>query len=83
MAPAELEALLLSVQGVQVPTIKYLAAEIQKCVCIMFFVWSSIPPKDAGVIGIPDEESGEVPRAFIVRAPGSTITGAWSPHQST
>ena len=32
-------------------------------------------PKDAGVIGIPDEESGEVPRAFIVRAPSSTITG--------
>ena len=41
----------------------------------MSFVWSSFPPKDAGVVGIPDEDSGEVPRAFIVRAPGSTITG--------
>ena len=35
----------------------------------------SYPLKDAGVVGIPDEESGEVPRAFIVRAPSSTITG--------
>jgi len=46
VAPAELEALLLSVPGVQ----------------------------DAGVIGIPDDDSGEVPRAFLVKAPGSTIT---------
>ncbi len=28
---------------------------------------------DAAVIGIPHEESGEVPKAFIVRAPGSDI----------
>ena len=35
----------------------------------------SYPLKDAGVVGIPDEEFGEVPRAFIVRAPSSTITG--------
>merc|ERR1719400_2067792 len=46
VAPAELEALLLSVPGVQ----------------------------DAGVIGIPDDQAGEVPRAFLVKAPGSTIT---------
>ena len=37
---------------------------------------NSFCPKDAGVVGIPNEESGEVPRAFIVRAPGSTITGS-------
>lgn len=30
--------------------------------------------KDAAVIGRPDERSGEIPMAFIVRQPGATIT---------
>src|SRR3712207_9474757 len=30
---------------------------------------------DAAVIGVPDEDSGEeLPKAFVVRAPGSTLT---------
>lgn len=29
---------------------------------------------DVAVIGVPDDEAGELPKAFIVRAPGSTIT---------
>jgi acyl-CoA synthetase (AMP-forming)/AMP-acid ligase II len=29
---------------------------------------------DAAVIGIADEEAGEVPKAFVVRAPGSEVT---------
>lgn len=44
--PAELEAILMTLDGVA----------------------------DAAVIGIPDEESGEVPMAFIVPATGSTLT---------
>ena len=99
VAPAELEALLLSVPGVQVlhPS---LTVELQKIgrrgskrskmvlnwtldrfsKSLFLISWKSyIPPalhQDAGVIGIPDDEAGEVPRAFIVKAPGSTITGA-------
>ncbi|XP_044728018.1 4-coumarate--CoA ligase 1-like [Chrysoperla carnea] len=30
--------------------------------------------KDAGVIGVPDERSGELPLAFVVRQPNSNIT---------
>lgn len=29
---------------------------------------------DAAVIGIPDKESGELPRAFIVKAPNTDLT---------
>ncbi|XP_059482016.1 probable 4-coumarate--CoA ligase 1 [Neocloeon triangulifer] len=29
---------------------------------------------DVAVIGVPDERSGEVPKAFIVKKPGSTVT---------
>jgi len=48
VAPAELEAIILSIPGVQ----------------------------DAGVIGVPaeDEGDGDVPKAFVVRKPGSEIT---------
>ena len=31
---------------------------------------------DAAVIGVPDEAAGEVPKAFVVRAPGSSIDAA-------
>jgi 4-coumarate--CoA ligase len=30
--------------------------------------------KDAGVIGIPDERSGELPFAYVVKQPGASIT---------
>ena len=29
---------------------------------------------DVAVIGIPDESAGELPKAFIVRSPGSEVT---------
>ena len=32
--------------------------------------------QDAAVIGLPDEESGELPLAFIVKRPGSNVTAA-------
>ena len=35
--------------------------------------------QDAGVIGIPDDQAGEVARAFLVKAPGSTITDTFYP----
>jgi acyl-CoA synthetase (AMP-forming)/AMP-acid ligase II len=31
---------------------------------------------DAAVIGVPDDQSGEVPMAFVVRSPGAVVTGA-------
>jgi acyl-CoA synthetase (AMP-forming)/AMP-acid ligase II len=31
---------------------------------------------DAAVVGIPDEESGELPRAFVVLAPGAAVSDA-------
>ena len=46
MAPAELEAVLLTSPDVA----------------------------DAAVIGVYDERGDEVPKAFVVRAPGSTVT---------
>ena len=30
---------------------------------------------DAGVIGVDDQEGGEVPRAFVVRSAGSQVSG--------
>ena len=105
VAPAELEALLLSVPGVQVlhPS---LTVELQKIgrrgskrskmvlnwtldrfskssISLFLISWKSyIPPalhQDAGVIGIPDDQAGEVARAFLVKAPGSTITDTFYP----
>ena len=40
---------------------------------------------DCGVIGVPDEEAGELPRAYIVVKPGHTVTteqihGCYSQH---
>ena len=29
---------------------------------------------DAAVVGIPNEESGEIPKAYVVKRPGSSIT---------
>ena len=29
---------------------------------------------DAGVVGVPDADAGELPMAFVVRRSGSTIT---------
>jgi len=29
---------------------------------------------DVAVIGLPDEEAGEIPKAFVVTAPGATLT---------
>jgi acyl-coenzyme A synthetase/AMP-(fatty) acid ligase len=30
--------------------------------------------KDAGVVGVPDEVAGELPLAFVVKQPGSSVT---------
>lgn len=30
--------------------------------------------KDAGVIGLPDEKAGELPKAYVVKVPGSKIS---------
>ena len=38
-------------------------------------LWNIYPRKDAGVIGVPDEDFGELPRAFVVKAHGSNVTG--------
>ncbi|MEV1067049.1 AMP-binding protein [Streptomyces sp. NPDC050263] len=46
VAPAELEAILVSHPGIA----------------------------DAAVIGVTDEEGGEVPKAFVVRAPGASVS---------
>lgn len=53
----------------------------------MFYLYIQVPPaeleavllthpgiQDAGVIGIPDEISGELPLAFVVKQPGANIT---------
>ena len=29
---------------------------------------------DVGVIGVPDEEAGELPRAYVVKKPGKNVT---------
>ena len=46
VAPAELEALLLTHESVE----------------------------DCGVVGVPDADAGELPKAFIVTKPGHTLT---------
>ena len=29
---------------------------------------------DVGVIGVPDESAGELPRAYVVKKPGTDVT---------
>ena len=29
---------------------------------------------DVGVVGVPDEEAGELPRAYVVKKPGKDVT---------
>lgn len=29
---------------------------------------------DAGVVGMPDESAGELPRAYVVKQPGTNVT---------
>ncbi|MCT8330026.1 AMP-binding protein [Albidovulum sediminis] len=53
---------LIKVKGFQVAPAE-VEAELQSCPGLA----------DAAVVGIPDEEAGEVPVAFIVLAPGATI----------
>ena len=32
-------------------------------------------PQDVGVIGVPDEGAGELPKAFVVKKPGAEVSG--------
>lgn len=56
---------LIKVKGFQVPP-----AEVEAALLKLPAI------ADAAVIGMADEESGEVPLAFVVRAPGSTVAEA-------
>ncbi|MCV2867884.1 AMP-binding protein [Defluviimonas sp. WL0002] len=53
---------LIKVKGFQVAPAE-VEAELQSCPGVA----------DAAVIGVPDDEAGEVPVAFLVRAPGATV----------
>jgi acyl-CoA synthetase (AMP-forming)/AMP-acid ligase II len=62
VAPAELEAVILSLPGVQV----LLRSSLHHTRLGAL--------QDAGVVGVADEAAGEVPRAFVVRKPGEVVT---------
>jgi hypothetical protein len=64
-----------------------------QCEHTTFVVFQQVPPaelenllldhpdvQDAGVIGMPDEEAGELPRAYVVRKPNSQVTAAEITH---
>ncbi|CRL01456.1 CLUMA_CG014231, isoform A [Clunio marinus] len=53
--------------------IKYKASQVPPAE-IEGLLLSNPKIKDVGVIGIPDEESGELPFAFVVKQPGETLT---------
>jgi 4-coumarate--CoA ligase len=55
---------LIKVKGFQVAPAE-LEAELQTCPGVA----------DAAVVGKPDDEAGEVPVAFVVRASGSEVSG--------